>query len=264
MSEKVILAETDARGVASVTLNRPDVFNGYNAEMLGELRQIAESLDQDDNVRIVVLRAAGKHFSAGADVNWFRELADATEEEQLAAAKLSAYAMRALYALGKPTIALVHNACFGGGTGYAAACDIVVASDDARFSISEVRLGLTPAPILPELVAAIGPRHLRRYALSGETFDVSEAQRIGLVHEICPVGGLDDAAEPIIDALLRGAPRAVRETKKLIAQVADMEIADVTAENMAAIGARGRSLDEAVEGFTAFFAKRAANWYPGD
>jgi methylglutaconyl-CoA hydratase len=263
VSENVVLSEIGAGGVATVTLNRPEVFNGYNAELLSALRQTAERLDADDDVRMIVLRGAGKHFSAGADVNWFRELAGGSAEEQLDAARLSAHAMRALYALSKPSLALIHNACFGGGTGYAAACDIVVASEDARFSITEVRLGITAAPILPELVAAIGPRQMRRYALTGETFDAAAAHRIGLVHEICPVGGLDEAAKPIIDALLRSAPNAVRETKALITDVAGTAISESKAENMAAISGRGRGSDEAVEGFTAFFDKRPPNWYPG-
>ena len=264
MSEDVILADIGADGVATVTLNRPEIFNGYNAELLVMLRQTAERLDADDEVRMVILRGAGKHFSAGADVNWFRALAGGTADEQRAAARLSAHAMRALYALSKPTLALVHNACFGGGTGYAAACDIVVASDDARFSITEVRLGITAAAILPELVAAIGPRQMRRYALSGETFDAAEAHRIGLVHEVCPVGGLNEAAKPIIDALLLSAPDAVRETKALITEVAGTLIDEATAESMAAIGGRGRGSDEAIEGFAAFFDKRPPNWYPGE
>lgn len=264
MSEDVILAEIGAGGVATITLNRPEVFNGYNAELLASLRQTAERLDADDAVRVILLRGAGKHFSAGADVNWFRELAAGSGAEQLNAAKLSAHAMAALYNLSKPSIALIHNACFGGGTGYAAACDIVVASDDARFSITEVRLGITAAPILPELVAAIGPRQMRRYALTGETFDAAEAHRIGLVHEICPVGNLDETAKPIIDGLLKSAPGAVRETKALIAEVAGTAIDAATAEDMAAISGRGRGTDEAIEGFTAFFDKRLPNWYPGE
>ncbi|NQV56395.1 MAG: enoyl-CoA hydratase/isomerase family protein [Rhodospirillales bacterium] len=264
MSESVILTEIDDRGVANVTLNRPEVFNGYNEQLLTELRSTVTALEADDNVRILVLRGAGKHFSAGADVNWFRELAEASAEVQLAAAQLSTTTMRALYAISKPSIALVHNACFGGGTGYAAAADVVVASEDARFSITEVRLGITPAPILPQLVAAIGHRYVRRYALSGETFDVQEGYRIGLVHEICPNGGLDDAAAPIIDGLLRGGPQAVSDTKRLINEVAGAEITDDIAQNMAKTSAAGRGTAEGIEGFSAFFDKRPANWYPGE
>ena len=262
-TENVILSEIDARGVATVTLNRPQVFNSYNPALLTGLTETLSALDADPKVRVILLRGAGKHFSAGADVNWFKELASASEYDRLAAARLSTGAMRALAQMGKPTIALVHNACFGGGTGYAAACDIVVASEDARFAVTEVRIGITPAPILRQLIESIGLRQVRRYALTAETFDVAEAMRIGLVHASCPVGGLDAAAAPIVDALLRSGPNAVRDTKALIPMAARGELDDALAEKLASISAAGRITDEAREGFTAFLEKRTPNWYPG-
>jgi methylglutaconyl-CoA hydratase len=261
-TEDVILSSVDGRGVAKVTLNRPQVFNGYNKELLTRLTEVLTSLENDANVRVVLLRGAGKHFSAGADVNWFKELAAAGEVERLEAARLSTGAMRKLQALAKPTIALIHNACFGGGAGYAAACDIVVASEDARFAVTEVRIGITPAPILRQLIEAIGLRHTRRYAISAETFDVAEAMRIGLVHAVCPVGELDAAAAPIIDALLRGGPIAVRDTKRLIAETTDGPFDDAMAERLAKISGSARGTAEAIEGFTAFLGKRTPKWYP--
>jgi methylglutaconyl-CoA hydratase len=261
--ESVVLSEIDARGVATVTLNRPQVFNSYNPALLTGLTQTLMTLEADDRVRVVLLRGAGKHFSAGADVNWFKILAGAGEDERLAASRMSTGAMRKLAQLAKPTIGLIHNACFGGGAGYAAACDIVVASEDARFAVTEVRIGITPAPILRQLIDAIGLRHTRRYALTAETFDVAEAMRIGLVHAACPVGGLDAAAAPIIDALLRCGPIAVRDTKRLIATAAEGEFNDSLAEMLAGISAAGRITDEAKEGFSCFLEKRAPNWYPG-
>ena len=259
--EEVVLRTVDERGVATVTLNRPHVFNGYNAALLTRLAESLASLEADADVRVVVLRGAGQHFSAGADVNWFKELAAASDAERLAAARLSTGAMRRLQTLAKPTLALVHNACFGGGAGYAAGCDIVVASEDARFAVTEVRIGITPAPILRQLIEAIGLRQVRRYAISAETFDAIEAQRIGLVHVVCPVGGLDEAAEPIIDALLRGGPIAVRDTKRLIAEAADGAFDETLADRLATISASARGTDEAIEGFTAFLAKRPPKWY---
>ena len=263
MTEPVVLTDLDSRGIMTVTLNRPEVFNGYNEDMVRTLSETIPALGADPAVRILVFRGAGKHFSAGADVNWFKELAVASDDDKLMASGYTTGAMRALFEFPKPTIALVQNACFGGGAGYAAACDIVVASEDARFAITEVRLGITPAPILPEIIAAIGARQSRRYVLSAETFDVVEARRIGLVHEICPVGGLDDAAAPIIDALLLGGPQAISDTKKLILELGGGQINDAPAARLAGISADGRGTEEGVEGFTAFLDKRKPNWYAG-
>ena len=262
-SNKVVLSEVDARGVATVTLNRPEVFNSYNPALLTGLTETLAQLEADAAVRVVLLRGAGKHFSAGADVNWFKELAVATDYERLKAARMSTGAMRKLATLAKPTIGLVHNACFGGGTGYAAACDIVVASQDARFAVTEVRIGITPAPILRQLIDSIGLHNTRRYALTAETFDVDEAMRIGLVQLACPVGALDAAAAPIVDALLRGGPNAIRDTKRLIGEAAQGPFDDALAEKLAGISAAGRGTDEAIEGVAAFLGKRTASWYPG-
>jgi methylglutaconyl-CoA hydratase len=261
--ESVVLCEIDARGVATVTLNRPQVFNSYNPALLTGLTQTLIALEDDARVRVIVLRGAGKHFSAGADVNWFKILATASEYDRLAASRLSTGAMRKLAQIAKPTIALVHNACFGGGAGYAAACDIVIASDDARFAVTEVKIGITPAPILRQLIDAIGVRNTRRYALTAETFDVHVAQQIGLVQTICPVGGLDAAAAPVIDAILRCGPIAIRDTKRLIPIAAEGEYGDALAEMFAGISAAGRITDEAKEGFSSFLEKRNPSWYPG-
>ena len=261
MPEQLILKSLDRRGVATITLNRPKVFNGYNKELLVQLRRVVNELEEDNAVRVIVLRGAGKHFSAGADVNWFKELAVASPEQQLEAACLSTGTMKDLNSCTKPTIALIHNACFGGGTGYAAACDIVIASEDARFAITEVRVGITPAPIISQMINAIGSRQMRRYALTAETFDVVQARAIGLVHEICPVGGLDIAADPIIDGLLRGGPEAIRDTKALIVENSECILLDEKFDKFAKISAAGRSKPEGIEGFSAFLEKRDPDWY---
>jgi methylglutaconyl-CoA hydratase len=156
---------------------------------------------------------------------------------------------------------LVQNGCFGGGVGYASGCDVVIASEDAHFAITEVRVGITPAPILPQVVAAIGPRQARRYAMTAETFDVQEANRIGLVHEICPIGKLDEAVKPIIDAILRSAPMAVSDTKRLINEVSVSVFDEKLAERLASISAIGRVASEGIEGFSAYLEKRDPNWY---
>lgn len=260
MADPAVLIDIDPRGIATVTLNRPEVFNGYNEEMVRTLSERIPKLGENPEVRVLIIKGAGKHFSAGADVNWFKELATAPVDYKVQASRWTTTAMRGLFAFAKPTIALIQNGCFGGGTGYAAACDIVIASEDARFAVTEVRVGITPAPILPQLISAIGLRQARRYLLTAERFDVHEAHRIGLVHEICPVGGLDEAAAPIIDALLQGGPQALTDTKRLILDVADDHIDDALVDQLVKISAAGRDTAEGIEGFTAFLEKRKPSW----
>jgi methylglutaconyl-CoA hydratase len=261
MSEPVVLKHLNPNGIAEITLNRPHVFNGYNEELLTELRSVLDELEASNAVRAIILRGAGKHFSVGADLNWFKVLAKENDKEKKRCAELSTGAMRKLFEIPIPTIALVQNGCFGGGVGYASGCDVVIASEDAHFAITEVRVGVTPAPILPQVVAAMGPRHARRYAMTAEIFNVQEAKRIGLVHEICPVGKLDEAARPIIDAILRSAPIAVSDTKRLLNEVAVSVLDDKLADRLASISASGRDTLEGIEGFSAFLEKRDPNWY---
>ena len=258
------MLEISPRGVATVTLNRPRVFNRYNESLLTSLRDVINELDVDNSVRAILLKGAGKHFSAGADVNWFKELAKADPSVRLAASRLSTSTMRALDECSKPTIAMVQNACFGGGAGYAAACDVVFASEDARFAITEVRLGITPAPILNQVIKALGVRQARRYAITAETFDAKRAKEIGFVHEVCPVGGLDKAVKPTIDAILSSAPTAVSKTKEMIGVYSGYNLSDEVADELAVISASGRDSDEGIEGFSAFLEKRPPLWYPED
>jgi methylglutaconyl-CoA hydratase len=261
MSESVVLKKINPNGIAEITLNRPNVFNGYNEELLTTLSAILDEVAVDSSVRGIILRGAGKHFSAGADINWFKELATASSKEKKRCADLSTGTMKKLFKTPVPTIALVQNGCFGGGVGYISGCDVVVASEDARFAITEVRVGITPAPILPQVISAIGVRQARRYAMTAETFNVYEAKSIGLVHEICPVGELDEVVKPIIDAILRGAPTAVNDTKRLIKEIAASEFDDKLAERLSSISANGRDTSEGVEGFSAFLEKRDPDWY---
>ena len=261
MSEPVVLKKINPNGIAEITLNRPNVFNGYNEELLATLSAILDEVALDSSIRGIILRGAGKHFSAGADINWFKELATASSKEKKRCADLSTGTMKKLSKTPVPTIALVQNGCFGGGVGYISGCDVVVASEDARFAITEVRVGITPAPILPQVIAAIGVRQARRYTMTAETFNVHEAKSIGLVHEICPVGRLDDAVEPIIDAILKGAPTALKGTKALINEVSGSVFDDKLAARLSLISAKGRDTNEGIEGFSAFLDKRDPNWY---
>jgi methylglutaconyl-CoA hydratase len=261
LSKSVVLKELNSDNIVEITLNRPDALNTYNTELLVALGTILDDVAADKSIRAVVLRGAGKHFSAGADINWFKELASASYADKKSAADLSTGVMRKLFACPIPTIALVHNACFAGGVGYVAGCDVVIASEDAHFAITEVRIGITPAPILPQVINAIGVRQARRYALTGETFDVHEALRIGLVHQVCSVGDLDLAIKPVLDAILRSAPNAVCDTKLLLSEIENIPLDDKLAEQLAVISAEGRDKDEGIEGFLAFLEKRVPNWY---
>lgn len=264
MSDPVVLTEIDGRGVATVTLNRPDVNNAYNWEMIQGLLDGGAELAADDRVRVIVLRGNGRHFQAGADLNWLSEVSVRSDEDNLAVSQRTTDAVRFLDICPKPTIALVHGGCFGGGTGIVAACDIVIASDDAIFSIAEVRWGLHAGPILPQLGAAMGVRNLRRYAITGERFDARQARDLGLVHEVCEQGKLEEAAAPVIDAILKNGPKGIADTKRIIFETAGLEINDDKALGLAREHAKKRLSEEAAEGLASFREKREASWYPGE
>lgn len=263
MTEPVVLCETDARGVATVTFNRPQVNNAYNADVILGLIDIFGKLATDDVVRIVVLRGNGKHFQAGADLKWLREVSTMTPEENLEVSQNTTDAARGLNEFPKPVLALVHGGCFGGGTGIVAACDIVIASEDAIFSITEARWGVMAGPIFPQLIAAMGEHNVRRLSLTCERFGAAEAHEMGLVDEVCAVGELDEAGERMVDALLRGGPAALRKTKQLIKDVSGLAVSDPLAERLAAQHARKRQTEEADEGLRSFVEKRQPSWYPG-
>ncbi len=258
-----ILMETDARGVATVTLNRADKNNAYDGTMVEALHAGAAQLANDDAVRVVVLRGAGRYFQAGADLNWITEVSDGPADISRKMTQLTAEAMARLDACPKPTIALVHGACFGGGTGIIASCDVVIASEEAIFSIAEVRWGLSPAVIMPQLAASMGVGNARRYAISAERFDAAKAKEMGLVHEVCATGALDEAAAPIIDAFLMNGPEAMAETKAMLRAAAigtATEGPDMDA--LVAAGAARRQGAEAKEGLASFREKRNPAWYP--
>jgi methylglutaconyl-CoA hydratase len=207
-------------------------------------------------------RCAWCWCAAGADLDWLRAVAARDAGANLAASRLTLTAVHDLCCLPQPTIALVHGACMGGGTGIAAACDIVVASRDARFAISEARWGLAATIIFPHLVAAIGSRQARRYAQTCEVFDAVTAQRIGLVHEVCEPGALDAAAAPLVEHLLRAAPGALAETKHGVLDAGGLLLDEATLEKLAAAHARRRQHAEAAEGIASFTERRDATWYP--
>jgi methylglutaconyl-CoA hydratase len=264
MTEPVLLCETDARGVATVTFNRPRVNNAYNSDVILGLLETFGRLASDDSVRMAVLRGNGNHFQAGADLKWLREVSTMTPEQNLEVSRNTTNAARGLNEFPKPTLALVHGGCFGGGTGIVAACDIAIASEDAIFAITEARWGVMAGPIFPQLNARMGEHNVRRLALTCERFGAAEARETGLVDEVCPTGGLDEASDRMIDALLRGGPGALRETKRLIREVAGLAVSDPLAERLAEQHALKRQTEEADEGLRSFVEKRHPNWYPGN
>ena len=209
---------------------------------------------------MVLLRGNGKHFQAGADLAWMRSVARASTEENIAASRATAEAVDRLNRLPVPTVALVQGGCFGGGTGIVAACDVVIAADNALFSITEVRWGLTAAIIIPQLSDAISVRQLRRYALTGERFGATEAQRIGLAHLVVPSSAWPPPARRWWCACSRTDPTAMAETKATTLQSAWGGFDRQTFDALVAAHARKRQTAEAAEGLASFAEKRAARW----
>jgi methylglutaconyl-CoA hydratase len=257
------LVQTEiAAGVATVRMNRAELHNALDDALIAELTEALAAMGRDPAVRVVILAGAGKSFSAGADLDWMRRMAENSYEENLAGARRLAALLRTLHDLPKPTIARVHGAAFGGALGLISACDIAVAADAAIFCLSEVRLGLIPAMISPYVVAAIGPRYARRYFLTAERFDSGEAARIGLVHRVATAEGLDVAIDETVAALLAGGPAAQTAAKRLVADVAGHPLDDALVEETAKRIAEIRATPEGREGVAAFLEKRKPAWAP--
>ena len=261
MSEGVVLTSIDSRGIAEVILNRPERNNAYNGTMIDELIESFTSLHNNDDVRVVLIRGNGKHFQGGADLEWLKEIGKLNKEENIEVSRKTASAIKGLTEFPKPTIAMIHGGCFGGGTGIAAAADIVVASEDAIFSIAEARWGVMAGIIIPHLNASIGVRNVRRYALTCERFNAHEAKNIGLVHQICKTGELNDAVKSIIESLLMCAPIALEMTKKRALIESDLILSDDKFEELILEHSQKRMTSEATEGLNSFLEKRVASWY---
>ena len=256
-----LLLDRHPDGIAILTLNRPEVHNAFDDALIADMTTALTELDTDADVRIVVLSANGKSFSAGADLSWMRRMAGYTEEENLRDALALASLMSTLNGLSKPTVARVHGPAYGGGVGLVACCDIAVASHDATFALSEVKLGLIPAVISPYVIAAIGERMARRYFLTAERFDAAEAYRMGLVQElVVDETSLDEAINDIAGALLTAGPAATGEAKRLIAAVVNRPVNDLVVRDTAERIARIRVSSEGREGIMAFLEKRKPAW----
>ena len=251
-----LLLSSDKRGVASVTLNRPQIRNAFDDALIGELTRAFRTLGADDNVRAVVLTGAGTAFSAGGDINWMKRMANYDEAQNFADAMGLAEMLRTLNELPKPVVARVNGAAFAGGVGLVACCDVAVAAEEAVFAVSEVRIGLVPATIAPYLVAAIGPRAARRYCLTGESFSAAEAMRLGLVHKITPLAVLDKGIEEILSSLLNGAPLSQAHAKRMIVEVAGRPVTQALMAHTSRTIADARASDEGREGLAAFLEKR--------
>jgi methylglutaconyl-CoA hydratase len=260
MSNDPILTEIDERGVASLILNRPEVHNAFDDVLIGCLTDALNALAGNSDVRVVKVVGRGKSFSAGADLNWMRRMADYSREENLEDAGKVANMWQTLASFPRPTLAVVHGNAFGGGVGLVACCDIAVASASARFSLSEVKLGLIPATISPFVVEAIGARQARRLFQTAERFDANDAMRFGLIHEVSAADALDDAVDAFISQLLENGPQAMVASKALVSAVAHRPIDENVLADVAERIALQRDSEEGREGVAAFLDKRPPAW----
>ncbi|MDD3354986.1 enoyl-CoA hydratase/isomerase family protein [Zoogloea sp.] len=247
-------------GVATLWMNRPEVHNAFNEQLIAELTQACKALDADDHVRVVVLAGRGKSFSAGADLHWMKRAAGASVEENLEDARKLAAMLRTLAEMRKPTIARVHGAALGGGMGLASACDICIAGEGAVFATSEVKFGIIPSAISPYVIRAIGARQAHRYFQTAERIPARRAFDLGLAHEAVAADALDGTVAEVVAALLQGGPRAQAAAKDLIRAVADRPVSDGVVEDTARRIATLRATPEAKEGLAAFLEKRPAAW----
>jgi len=260
MSDKKVTLIIDRRGVATITLNNEEKHNAFDDIMIRELTEAFEHVENNDNVRVMVLSAKGKSFSAGADIQWMKRISHYSYEENLRDASALANMLKTLNFMPKPTIARVQGAVFGGAVGLVSCCDIAVATTRANFCLSEVKIGLMPATISPYVIAAIGSRAARRYFSTAESFSAATAMALGLISEIVDGEALDSSINQFIDTLLKNSPAALKAAKQLIFDVAGREIntglIQETSKHIAAI----RVSAEGQEGLSAFLEKRPAQW----
>ncbi len=259
MDFQYLQLEQDAH-VATVWLNRADLHNAFNTQVIAELHTCFTALNDRDDIRVVILAGRGKSFSAGADLNWMKAQSEASSIDNEADALKLAKMLQVLATLKQPTIARVHGIAFGGGMGLASACDICIASIDAKFATSEVRLGLAPSTISPYVIRAIGARQASRYFLTAERISAEQAQNIGLVHEVVSIDTLDQKVQEIVDALLLGGPEAQASSKHLIQMVNQQSLTEELLIQTAQHIAHVRQGTEAKAGLNAFLNKQSPSW----
>ncbi len=260
MATETVTSRIDSRGVAVVTLNNPNKHNVFDDHLITQISAIFEALEADQSVRVVILQAEGRSFSAGADLGWMRRMADYSHGENISDATLMAEMFRRINTLSKPTIARVQGPAFGGGVGLVACCDLVFATPAAIFCLSEVKLGLIPAVISPFVVAAIGARAARRYCMTAERFSADTALELGLISELCEETELDTGINSMVELLLANGPRAMTAAKKLVADVAGVPLTDELVAETSRRIAEIRGSEEGREGLSAFLQKRSAAW----
>lgn len=246
--------------VATVWINRAELHNAFNTEVIEELHACFQALNSRDDIRVVILAGRGKSFSAGADLNWMKQAGQASTAENQADALKLAKMLQSLATLKQPTIARVHGIAFGGGMGLAAACDICVASTDAKFATSEVRLGLAPSTISPYVIRAIGARQASRYFLTAERISAEQAHAVGLAHEVTTPEQLDSKIDEIVQTLLLGGPEAQHASKQLIQMVNQQVLTEDLLLQTAQHIAHVRQGDEAKNGLNAFLNKQSPAW----
>lgn len=252
-------------GVLTITMDRPEVHNAFDANMIRELTETLQAAASSDQIRVLVITGSGSCFSAGGDINWMRSQVATSQEENQRDAMLLADLMRTLNYFPKPSIASINGAAFGGGLGLIAACDITIAVDSALFGLTEARLGLAPAVISPYVIRRIGERNARRYFLTAERFNAQQAVAMGLIQQCVSADLLKESVETIIADLLKGGPEAVATCKQLVFAIAghDEEAQKAVDEYTSGLIAGLRVMDEGQEGLAAFLEKRKAGWVPG-
>lgn len=260
MTDQHLLFEINDTGVATITLNRPDVHNAFNDSIITRFIAAIDTCHNHDDVRVVVIRSTGKNFSAGADLAWMKSMAALNHEENKKDATALAQLMEKLYRLDKPVIARVQGKSFGGAIGLIACSDIVVTETNAAFCLSEVKIGLVPAVISPYVVRAMGARIARRYFMTAEKFDAHQALAFGLVHEVCQANDLDEQVNKLITSILGNGPQAVSKAKALVQYVAETHIDPVTINHTTELIADIRVSPEGQEGLGAFLEKRKPAW----
>jgi methylglutaconyl-CoA hydratase len=261
MSEVLDVSRPSAH-VAQVWLNRPDVRNAFNDDVIAALTETFTALSQDEDLRVVVLGAHGKAFCAGADLNWMKAMAGYDWEQNRADAQKLADMLWTLDQCPVPVVGRVQGDCYAGGMGLAAICDVLVAVEGATFCLSEARLGLLPATISPYVVRALGTQASRRYMVTAERFSAVRAHALGMVHELATPETLDAKVNDIVTALVANGPKAVRECKRLVRDVSGVAITTELRSDTARRIADIRASDEGREGLASFLNKRPAGWLP--
>ncbi len=257
-----ITVSTRAPGVTQITMTRPAVFNAFDEVMIDELDQAFASANQDPSVRVIVLAGEGKHFSAGADLQWMKRASAASQEWNLLDARKFAQMLYRIESSKKPTIARVQGVALGGGVGLTCACDIAIAADNASFAASEAKFGILPSVIGPYVTNSVGKKQAKRLALTTTRITAEEALRINMIQQLVSLDNLDTTVDATVAELLASGPKAIEEIKNLYAQLSVGPITADVLELTAQTISRVRGTDEAREGFDAFLNKRPANWIP--